>query len=142
MQSFGRFIAGEKPKHILLYHGIGAGKLPDQAAKLAHDIEDGHVMVLPAAMAQEIADKVLIPDLSTFSERSRERGGAIESFLTAGTCPEAMDNGKGHTLEQIFAFVQPKDELLGGIYAKGDVMHAYALCSCQTYYSDRWVVDH
>jgi hypothetical protein len=30
---------------------------------------------------------------------------------------------------------------VGGVYAEGDVVHAYAQCACGTAYSDRWVVD-
>jgi hypothetical protein len=30
---------------------------------------------------------------------------------------------------------------VGGLYAEGAVVHAYAHCECGTSYSDRWVVD-
>ncbi len=41
----------------------------------------------------------------------------------------------------IFSFAEAQNEEVGGIYEEGDVVHAYAKCTCGTTYSDRWVVD-
>jgi hypothetical protein len=38
-----------------------------------------------------------------------------------------------------FAFVEARNEEVGGIYAEGPVVHAYAACTCGETYSQRWV---
>jgi hypothetical protein len=141
MQSLGQFVAGNRPEHVMLFQRDGTGPLSDNAQELGHEVADGTVIVAPAVMAQEIVSEVLSPSPTEFTDRAREREGEIESFLTAGTCPDAGEDDGKHLLEQLFAFVQPEDQSLGEMYAKGDVMHAYAQCSCQAHYSDKWVID-
>ncbi|MFW6382849.1 MAG: DUF5807 family protein, partial [Haloferacaceae archaeon] len=66
--------------------------------------------------------------------------GLIDADLTGGTCPEEASGGE-HTPRFVFAFAEERNEEVGGIYAEGDVIHAYAHCECGTSYSDKWVVE-
>ncbi|WP_254280489.1 DUF5807 family protein [Haloarcula marina] len=141
MQSHEQFIAGNRPGHIMLFQHENATSLPDDASKVAKNAAEGKMIIQPAVMARDLIDKVLVPNISQFTELSQKRQGNIEPYLTSGDCPEANSNhDEDHIIEQLFAFVQPKHNSLGGIYADGDVMHAYARCSCQVHYSDRWVI--
>ncbi|ERH12855.1 MAG: hypothetical protein J07HB67_01881, partial [halophilic archaeon J07HB67] len=54
-------------------------------------------------------------------------------------CPAA--DGDGHEVEFIFAFAEEENEGVGGLYAEGDVVHAYAHCGCGASYSHKWLVD-
>ena len=50
-------------------------------------------------------------------------------------------DGDDHDVRFVFAFVEDQNDSVGGLYADGDVMHAYAACDCGTTYSEKWVVD-
>jgi len=71
---------------------------------------------------------------------------AIESTLAGGVCPDAGDpdaeaTTDDHHIEFGFAFAEAENQEVGGLYAEGDVIHAYAHCSCGTDFSQKWVAD-
>ena len=79
-------------------------------------------------------------DAMGFAKTAMQREGEIVRDLTDGTCPnaEADSGGEEHEPQFIFAFAEEQNEDVGGIYAEGPVVHAYAQCACGTAYSDRW----
>ena len=74
--------------------------------------------------------------------------GRISLVDFAGECPtadgggttgERVMNREEHAPRLVFAFAEEQNPEVGGLYAEGDVLHAYAVCECGTAYSDRWV---
>ncbi|PSQ41267.1 hypothetical protein BRD10_00665 [Halobacteriales archaeon SW_12_71_31] len=51
------------------------------------------------------------------------------------------EGGDDHHARFLFAFVEAHQPDGQGLYAEGDVVHAYAQCSCGVAYSDRWVAE-
>lgn len=41
----------------------------------------------------------------------------------------------------MFAFAEEQNGEVGGLYAEGEVIHAYVACTCGQRYSDKWVAD-
>jgi hypothetical protein len=77
-----------------------------------------------------------------FAQEAMGTEGDIADDCISATCPE--DDGEDdedHHTEFIFAFAEEQNEEVGGIYADGDVVHAYASCSCGASYSDKWNVE-
>jgi len=50
------------------------------------------------------------------------------------------DDTDDHIARVVFAFAEGQNESVGGRYAEGDVIHAYAHCDCGTRYADSWLV--
>ena len=68
--------------------------------------------------------------------------GVVHDDLTDANCPVAEEEpDEDHTTRFVFAFAEAQNEEVGGLYAEGDVIHAYAVCTCGERYSDKWVAE-
>jgi hypothetical protein len=63
--------------------------------------------------------------------------GEVARDLTAGTCPAGDD--EDHYAKFVFAFAEEHHPEMEGLYAEGDVLHAYAACACGETYSEKWL---
>ena len=73
-----------------------------------------------------------------------EPTAACEDGRSEPTAVSEGDDGAesaAHSVQFVFAFAEAENQDVGGIYAEGDVVHAYAQCACGTAYSDRWTID-
>jgi hypothetical protein len=76
-----------------------------------------------------------------FARGAMEARGHVSRDLDGGECPRRdADPEASHEVEFVFAFSEPRNQEVGGLYDRGDVIHAYAHCACGASYSDKWVV--
>ena len=132
------FLAGERPDEVALYladESTDAATLADHGLKT----EEGVLLVLPGEQGREAFAAGTGVDAMEFAGQAMGTEGAIAPGLDGGTCPD--DGGEDdHALRFLLAFAEEQNEDVGGQYAEGAVVHAYAQCSCGVAYSDRWTV--
>lgn len=132
------FIAGERPDDVCVFISATA---PDRGVDFPVEgipVNGGTVYVIEGERGQTLFSMATGEDIMTLARHAMRNEGAIGPNLTAGTCP--VCGRTGHPLA-LFAFAEEQNEAVGGLYAEGNVVHAYAMCSCGESYSDRWVAD-
>jgi len=73
-----------------------------------------------------------------FAKTAMGAEGEIARLLDDGACPFTEENpDDDHEIRFIFAFAEAQNEEVGGLYAEGDVIHAYAHCTCGESYSHK-----
>jgi hypothetical protein len=132
------FLDGERPDEVVLYL---ADESTDAETLAAHGLrtDDGVLLVLPGEQGREAFAAGTGTDAMTFAGQAMGAEGAVATTLDGGTCPDD-DGDDEHTLRFLLAFAEEQNEAVGGQYAAGAVVHAYAQCSCGVAYSDRWTV--
>ncbi len=133
------FCAGERPDDILVYLADGAVSDPEALGEHGESVTDGTVLVLPGESARDAFRSATGIDPMAFARQAGDTEGDVERTLLGATCPAEGSAGDGHDTRFIFAFAEPQNEAAGGLYAEGDVIHAYVACTCGETYSDRWV---
>ncbi|MEF8915933.1 DUF5807 family protein [Natronomonas sp.] len=134
------FLRGERPDDILIYlHEEGVGSI-DDLLEIGTRVEDGVVLVLPGDDGKAAFESATGLDAMDFAGQAMQTDGDIADDCTSGSCPDVGDDPGDHYVKFVFAFAEEQNEAVGGIYAEGDVVHAYAACACGTTYSDKWVV--
>ncbi|MGM0590998.1 MAG: DUF5807 family protein [Halobacteriota archaeon] len=139
MSKLSSFLAGDRLDDVVIFltgeHLDSQGKLPN----LGKRVENGYVLVVPGDEGRRAFAAGTGMDAMQFAQRAMGKAGEIDSTLDGGTCPD-VEPDENHNVKFVFAFAEAQNEDVGGIYAEGDVVHAYAQCECGTTYSDRWVV--
>ena len=133
------FLAGERLDDVLLYLAEDALSGSEKIAKHGEDAGDGYVLVLDGEQGRNVFATATGMDAMQFAQRAMRSDGEIDPDLTGSTCPHADEEGE-HATRIIFAFAEGQNDDVEGIYNEGDVIHAYAHCTCGATYSDRWVV--
>jgi hypothetical protein len=83
-------------------------------------------------------------DAMQFAKGAMGTEGDIAADLSGGVCPASESaaesaEGEDHAVQFVFAFAEEQNEEVGGLYAEGDVIHAYAHCDCGESFSHKWV---
>lgn len=132
------FLAGDRPDDVLVYlHEGGVGN-PQALAEAAKPVDDGFVLVAPGDEGRAAFQRATGLDPFDFAGTAMDTEGRVDRDLTCGDCPDETD--ADHYVRFAFAFAEERHEEMDGIYAEGDVVHAYAACNCGTTFADRWVV--
>jgi len=135
------FLAGERPDDVAIY-------LPEETLSggeelletdYAEPADGGVILVVAGERGQATFEEVTGTDPMTFAGSAMGTPGSIDADLAGGECPNAIEGPQDHQLRFVFAFAEDQNEEVGGIYAEGDVIHAYAQCSCGETYADKWV---
>jgi hypothetical protein len=133
-----QFLAGERPDDVLIYlHADGIGNVEALDA-VSEEVGEGLALVLPGDQGRAAFQRATGLDPMDFAGVAMQTEGAIDHDCTDGDCPN--QEAATHYVKFVFAFAEDQNEEVGGIYAEGDVIHAYAACNCGTTYSDKWVV--
>lgn len=141
MSKRSEFLAGERPDDVAFFLHEDAVENPDALEDYAETVEDGVVLVLPGENGRNAFQKAAGTDPMELAQAAMGTEGTVESDLTGGICPVAGDDPDAdHTTRFVFAFAEEQNEEVGGLYAEGDVVHAYAVCNCGQRYSQKWVV--
>lgn len=140
MSKLDEFLAGERLEDVALYL---THDYLDEGGKIANygeDVENGVVLVVPGDDGRGMFSAGTGMDAMEFAQSAMGEGGAVDPDLSGGDCPAADDEpDENHGVKFVFAFAEAQNEEVGGLYAEGDVIHAYAQCECGERYSDRWV---
>jgi len=141
MSDLEAFLAGDRAEDVAIFFSEGfvdeAGKLTDYG----ESVDDGVVVVVDGERGRDAFHAATGNDAMTFAQRAMGQTGTIAPDLTGGDCPsvEGNETQADHDTTFVFAFSEEQNEEVDGIYAEGDVIHAYAQCACGTAYSHRWV---
>ncbi|WP_336001669.1 DUF5807 family protein [Halorientalis halophila] len=135
-----QFLAGERPDDVLLYFDERAVDGMDRLAKVGESTDDGVVLVLDGEEGRTAFQRATGVDPMTLAQSAMGNEGEITDGCTGGNCPDAAEGGD-HYARFVFAFAEAENEDVGGLYAEGDVVHAYAQCECGTTYSEKWVAE-
>jgi hypothetical protein len=131
------FLAGDRPDEVALY--VSDEDADPALAARGLETADGVLLVLPGERGRRAFQAGTGFDAMTFAGQAMQREGRVAPTLDAGTCPDEGDDGP-HRVRFLLAFAEAENPEVGGQYAEGDVVHAYARCDCGVSYSDRWVV--
>jgi hypothetical protein len=138
MSKLSEFLAGERLEDVALY--LAEDQL-DEAGKLAEageQQENGVVLVVPGEQGRRMFQAGTGMDAMEFAKEAMGEEGEIDRGLAGGSCPGGDD--EDHEVQFVFAFAEAENPEVGGLYAEGDVIHAYAQCACGEAYSQKWVV--
>lgn len=153
------FLAGDRPEDVLLFIAESAVSDLGTLAQHGEQVQRGVVLVLEAERGRSAFEGATGVDPMTLASSAMGAEGALDLDAFEGECPEATadrdSDGEGsvdeagdaeatteeHAPRFVFGFAEERNEEAGGIYAEGDVIHAYAVCTCGTAYSDRWVAN-
>jgi hypothetical protein len=134
------FLAGDRPEDVLMYFADDAVSDVGAIADIGETVEDGVVLVVDGDQGRSAFQAATGLDPMNFARDAMDTEGTVDPGCTGGTCPAAGDApGDPHTARFVFAFAEEQNAEAGGLYAEGDVVHAYVACSCGTSYSDKWV---
>ena len=134
------FLDGERPADVLVFFAESAVSDLGTLAQHGERVERGVSLVLEAERGRSAFEGATGVDPMTLASAAMDSTGAIDLDSFVGECPEADDGTDDeHAPRFVFAFAEERNEEVGGIYADGDVIHAYAVCECGGVYSERWV---
>jgi hypothetical protein len=136
------FLAGERVEDVAFFlHEDAVGNV-EALADYAESVEDGVVLVIDGDSGRSAFQSATGIDPMGLAREAMGTDGTIADDLTGGICPVVDDEPEeNHTAKFVFAFAEKQNEDVGGLYAEGDVIHAYAVCQCGEKYSEKWVID-
>jgi hypothetical protein len=138
MDKLQAFLAGERLDDVAIY--IDEGNLGDdhKLGSAGEEVDTGIVLVVPGEAGRNAFQQATGIGAMAFAKEAMDRDGEIESTLAGGVCPD--DDGDGeHNIEFVLSFAEAQNEEVGGLYEEGDVIHAYAHCSCGVNFSQKWL---
>ncbi|PSP85890.1 hypothetical protein BRC83_02015 [Halobacteriales archaeon QS_1_68_17] len=133
------FLAGDRVEDVLLYFAADAVSDADALAARGERVDGGVVLVIDGERGRSAFGRAVGVDPMAFARRGMDTEGEVAPDCTGGRCPAADEADGDHAVRFIFAFAEAKNEEAGGLYAEGDVIHAYAQCACGEAYSDKWL---
>lgn len=139
MSDLETFLAGQAPDYVAIVLADAVLDDPDALEAAAEPVDGGLALVLGGAAGRSVFQEVTGQDPMSFARAAGERDGHVARDLSGGDCPNAEVEPDAHRLNLVFSFAEARNETVGGMYAEGPVVHAYAQCACGTRYSDRWV---
>ena len=139
MSRLAAFLAGDHVDDIAIVLSDGFVENREALEGHAESVDGGLALVLPGERGRAVFERVTGSDPMAFA-RAANREGRVDRDLAGGDCPEG-DGTSDHHPAILLAFAESRNEEAGGLYAEGDVIHAYVRCACGTRYSDRWVAD-
>ncbi len=131
------FLAGERPDDVALFLADSFVS-DDRLERFGDPVADGTLIVVDGERGRNAFQAATGTGAMEFAKSAMSTEGEIDDDLAGGQCPDAGDGD--HAIQFVFAFAEEQNEEVGGIYADGDVIHAYAQCTCGTAFSDRWNV--
>jgi hypothetical protein len=135
------FLAGERHDDVLLYLNEADVDGLDRLAEVGERVESGVVLVIDGTEGRNAFQRATGVDPMSLPNMAERVEDGIARDCTDGTCPDTDDADDPHRVKFLFAFAEAQNEDVGDIYAEGDVIHAYAVCTCGTVYSERWVAE-
>lgn len=130
------FLAGDRPEDVYVFLSSDAVSDPGALADFGEEVEGGIALVMPGDEARSAFQTAVGIDPMAFAKQAMGTEGEVDADLAGGECPADVEE---HDTRFVFAFAEEQNDEVGGLYAEGDVIHAYVSCSCGESYSDKWV---
>jgi hypothetical protein len=142
MSKLSAFLAGERPDDVALFLTDEYLDADGTIASHGESVEGGVVLVADGERGRSIFSAGTGMDAMQFAKGAMGTDGEIAADLSGGVCPaREADPEHAHRVQFVFAFAEEQNEEVGGLYAEGDVIHAYAHCDCGESFSHKWVTD-
>ncbi|MYL17831.1 hypothetical protein GLW36_14400 [Halorubrum terrestre] len=142
MSNLDEFLAGERLDDVVFY--LSDAYLDDDSRlrEVGTETDGGVRLILDGETGRSAFQAGTGMGAMEFAKTAMDADGEIARSLDDGACPFAGDDGAGddHEVQFVFAFAEAQNEEVGGLYAEGDVVHAYAHCTCGESYSHKWVI--
>jgi hypothetical protein len=154
MSNLDEFLAGERLDDVVFY--VSDAYLDDDSRlrEVGTETDGGVRLILDGETGRSAFQAGTGMGAMEFAKAAMDAEGEIARTLDDGACPFADDSdadgsgaddpgaapGDDHELRFVFAFAEAQNEEVGGLYAEGDVLHAYAHCTCGGSYSHKWVI--
>ncbi|TKX50628.1 hypothetical protein EXE49_06015 [Halorubrum sp. ASP121] len=141
MSNLDEFLAGERLDDVVFY--LSDEYLDDDSRLRAVGTETagGVRLILDGETGRSAFQAGTGMGAMEFAKTAMDADGEIARSLNDGACPVADDaDADDHAIRFVFAFAEAQNEEVGGLYAEGDVVHAYAHCTCGESYSHKWVI--
>lgn len=135
MSKLDGFLAGERTEDVALYLADDYMDEDGVIAERGEAVDDGVVLVVPGEKGRRLFSAGTGMDAMQFAKAAMDADGEIAPVLGGGECPAGAD----HEVQFVFAFAEEENPEVGGLYAEGDVIHAYAHCECGESYSQKWL---
>jgi len=155
MDDLESFLACERPEDVALFVAESYVDDVEPLTEYGTRVDEGVVIVVDGERGRNAFQAATGNDAMAFAKRAMGREGTIARDLTSGHCPDRDDDleydpeaddevpvwedAADHRTKFVFAFAEEQNEEVEGLYAEGDVIHAYAQCSCGTAYSRKWL---
>jgi len=165
MSSLAAFLDGDRLDDVVLYLSDAFLEDDSRLRRVGTETDDGVRLIVDGETGRAAFEAGTGTDPMAFAQEAMATEGTIARTLDAGECPAVeVDGGDGggtdgtdetdeiddntdntndtndHIARVVFAFAEGQNESVGGRYAEGDVIHAYAHCDCGTRYADSWLV--
>ncbi len=143
METLTEFLDGDRLDDVAIY--VADQYLSDNHVLPTEgiDVDGGVVLVVPGDEGRAAFSQGTGLDPMKFAGAAMGQTGDIAADLGGGICPDAdgetAEDNAEHVVEFLFAFAEAENEDVGGLYADGDVIHAYAHCSCGVNFSHKWL---
>ena len=137
MEKLQAFLAGERLDDVAIYIDEGLLGGDHALGTAGTEVDTGIVLVVPGEAGRNAFTQATGIGAMEFAKEAMGRDGEIESTLAGGVCPDTDD--EDHTIEFVLSFAEAENQEVGGLYAEGDVIHAYAHCSCGVNFSHKWL---
>jgi hypothetical protein len=138
MSKLDEFLAGERLDDVALFLSdeflAGEDGGTDRLADYGTAVDGGIVLVVDGERGRRLFATATGMKAMEFAKHAMDTDGRIDRDLGGGDTPDGAD------VQFVFAFAEARNEEAGGLYAEGDVVHAYAYAADGTAFSDRWTV--
>ena len=142
MSNLDEFLAGERLDDVVFY--VSDAYLDDDSRlrQVGTETDGGVRLILDGETGRSAFQAGTGMGAMEFAKTAMDADGEIARSLDDGACPFAddPDSDADHAIRFVFAFAEAQNEEVGGLYAEGDVVHAYAHCTCGESYSQKWVI--
>ncbi|WP_017343742.1 DUF5807 family protein [Halorubrum sp. T3] len=143
MSNLDEFLAGERLDDVVFY--LSDAYLDDDSRlrQVGEETAGGVRLILDGETGRSAFQAGTGMGAMEFAKTAMDAEGEVARSLDGGACPFASDDDADddpHEIQFIFAFAEAQNEEVGGLYAEGDVVHAYAHCTCGESYSHKWVI--
>ncbi|GAB3707415.1 DUF5807 family protein [Halorubrum pallidum] len=160
MSNLDEFLAGERLDDVVFF--VSDAYLDDDSRlrNVGVETDDGVRLILDGETGRSAFEAGTGMGAMEFAKTAMGADGEISRSLDDGVCPfadgdsgddDSGDDDSGdddsdtgsdadHAVQFVFAFAEAQNDEVGGIYADGDVVHAYAHCTCGESYSHKWVI--
>lgn len=135
--SLDAFLAGERPDDVAIFVADRAVNDPERLLSYGTAVDGGVVLVLDGETGRNVFRAATGTDAMAFAKEAMGAEGEIGVDLSGGRCPDCGEDA----VRLAFSFAEEQNDSVGGLYAEGDVIHAYARCDCGAAYAEKWVAD-
>ena len=141
MSDYDAYLSGDRTDHVALY--LSESYVSDVSDLAGRDdaerVDSGVVLVVDGERGRSVFQRITGMAAMDFSSAAMDNPGHVDADLAGGDCPAAANGPGDHHAKFVFSFAEAQNQDVGGLYAEGDVIHAYVYCSCGETYSDKWV---